>query len=157
MWVKSIDLSNCTSIEGSAFNGCQSLTSVGNTALLSSIQGNAFSGCTNLTTIDLSNSTFVGENAFSNCAKLSNINLSKCNLLGYGAFNNCTNLTEVDLSSCSSLAESVFSGCSNLKTIKGIENFTTIPAYAFEGTGIETLSLPYVQLFKKRHLKNACN
>lgn len=140
--LKSIDLSNCTSIGGSAFNGCQSLTSVGNTALLSSIQGNAFSGCTNLTTIDLSNSTFVGENAFSNCAKLSNINLSKCNLLGYGAFNNCTNLTEVDLSSCSSLAESVFSGCSNLKTIKGIENFTTIPAYAFEGIGIETLSLP---------------
>lgn len=140
--LKSIDLSNCTSIGGSAFNGCQSLTSVGNTDLLSSIQGNAFSGCTNLTTIDLSNSTFVGENAFSNCAKLSNINLSKCNLLGYGAFNNCTNLTEVDLSSCSSLAESVFRGCSNLKTIKGIENFTTIPAYAFEGIGIETLSLP---------------
>lgn len=140
--LKSIDLSNCTSIEGSAFNGCQSLTSVGNTALLSSIQGNAFSGCTNLTTIDLSNSTFVGENAFSTCAKLSNINLSKCKLLGNGAFNNCTNLTEVDLSSCSSLAESVFRGCSNLKTIKGIENFTTIPAYAFEGIGIETLSLP---------------
>lgn len=140
--LKSIDLSNCTSIGGSAFNGCQSLTSVGNTALLSSIQGNAFSGCTNLTTIDLSNSTFVGENAFNNCAKLSNINLSKCNLLGYGAFNNCTNLTEVDLSSCSSLAESVFRGCSNLKTIKGIENFTTIPAYTFEGIGIETLSLP---------------
>lgn len=140
--LKSIDLSNCTSIGGSAFNGCQSLTSVGSTALLSSIQGNAFSGCTNLTTIDLSNCTFVGENAFSNCAKLSNINLSKCNLLGYGAFNNCTNLTEVDLSSCSSLAESVFRGCSNLKTIKGIENFTTIPAYAFEGIGIETLSLP---------------
>lgn len=147
--LKSIDLSNCTSIGGSAFNGCQSLTSVGNTALLSSIQGNAFSGCTNLTTIDLSNSTFVGENAFSNCAKLSNINLSKCNLLGYGAFNNCTNLTEVDLSSCSSLAESVFRGCSNLKTIKGIENFTTIPAYAFEGIGIETLSLPLCTTIQK--------
>lgn len=140
--LKSIDLSNCTSIGSSAFGGCQSLTSVGNTALLSSIQGNAFWGCTNLTTIDLSNCTFVGENAFSNCAKLSNINLSKCKLLGNSAFYNCTNLTEVDLSSCSSLAESVFRGCSNLKTIKGIENFTTIPAYAFEGTGIETLSLP---------------
>lgn len=151
--LKSIDLSNCTSIEGSAFNGCQSLTSVGNTALLSSIQGNAFSGCTNLTTIDLSNSTFVGENAFSTCAKLSNINLSKCKLLGNSAFYNCTNLTEVDLSSCSSLAESVFMGCSNLKTIKGIENFTTIPAYAFEGTGIETLSLPLCTTIQKAAFK----
>lgn len=140
--LKSIDLSNCTSIGDNAFSGCQSLTSVGNTTLLSSIQGNAFWSCTNLTTIDLSNCTFVGEKAFSNCAKLSNINLSKCKLLGNSAFYNCTNLTEVDLSSCSSLAESVFMGCSNLKTIKGIENFTTIPAYAFEGTGIETLSLP---------------
>ena len=140
--LKSIDLSNCTSIGGSAFNGCLSLTSVGNTALLNTIQGSAFSGCSNLTTIDLSNCTFIGEWAFSSCAKLSNINLSKCKLIGNGAFNNCTNLTEVDLSSCSSLAESVFSGCSNLKTIKGIENFTTIPANAFAETGIETLSLP---------------
>lgn len=140
--LKSIDLSNCTSIGRDAFTNCLNLTSIGNTALLSSIQGNAFWDCTNLTTIDLSNCTFVGENAFSYCAKLSNINLSKCKLLGNSAFNYCTNLTEVDLSSCSSLAESVFKGCSNLKTIKGIENFTTIPAYAFEDTGIETLSLP---------------
>lgn len=140
--LKSIDLSNCTSIGANAFNECRSLTSVGNTILLSSIQGQAFQNCKNLTTIDLSNCTFIGGYAFENCTNLSNINLSKCKLFGNGAFNNCTNLTEVDLSSCSSLAESVFKGCSNLKTIKGIENFTTIPAYAFEDTGIETLSLP---------------
>ena len=140
--LKSIDLSNCTSIGANAFNECRSLTSVGNTILLSSIQGQAFQNCKNLTTIDLSNCTFIGGYAFENCTNLSNINLSKCKLFGNGAFNNCTNLTEVDLSSCSSLAESVFKGCSNLKTIKGIENFTTIPAYAFEDTDIETLSLP---------------
>ena len=151
--LKSINLSNCTSIGVNAFNGCQSLTSVGNTALLSLIQENAFDFCTNLTTIDLSNCTFVGENAFSNCAKLSNINLSKCKLLGNGAFNNCINLTEVDLSSCSSLAESIFRGCSNLKTIKGIENFTTIPTYAFERTGIETLSLPLCTTIQKAAFK----
>ena len=151
--LKSIDLSNCTSIGRDAFTNCQNLTSIGNTALLSSIQGNAFWDCTNLTTIDLSNCTFVGENAFSYCAKLSNINLSKCKLLENGAFNYCTNLTEVDLSSCSSLAESVFRGCSNLKTIKGIENFTTIPAYAFAETGIETLTLPLCTTIQKAALK----
>ena len=151
--LKSIDLSNCTSIGRDAFTNCLNLTSIGNTALLSSIQGNAFWDCTNLTTIDLSNCTFVGENAFSYCAKLSNINLSKCKLLENGAFNYCTNLTEVDLSSCSSLAESVFRGCSNLKTIKGIENFTTIPANAFEGTGIETLSLPLCTTIQKAAFK----
>lgn len=140
--LKSIDLSNCISIGEYAFSNCLNLTSIGNTALLNSILERAFQGCTNLTTIDLSNCTFIGGYAFEYCTNLSNINLSKCKLLGNGAFNNCTNLTEVDLSSCSSLAESVFSGCSNLKTIKGIENFTTIPAYAFAGTGIETLSLP---------------
>ena len=151
--LKSIDLSNCTSIGGDAFCNCQNLTSIGNTALLSSILGNAFWDCTNLTTIDLSNCTFVGENAFSYCAKLSNINLSKCKLLGNGAFNNCTNLTEVDLSSCSSLTESIFRDCSNLKMIKGIENFTTIPAYAFEGTGIETLTLPLCTTIQKAAFK----
>ena len=140
--LKSIDLSNCTSIGEDAFYECRSLTSLGNTALLNSIQRNAFSNCANLTTIDLSNCTFIGENAFSNCAKLSNISLSKCKLIEANAFNQCSELTEVDLSSCSSLANGIFFGCSNLKRIKGIENFTTIPANVFEGTGIETLSLP---------------
>ena len=151
--LKSIDLSNCTSIGGSAFSGCQSLTSLGNTALINSIQSHAFSNCANLTTIDLSNCTFIGGWAFSTCAKLSNINLSKCKILGNGTFYNCTNLTEVDLSSCSSLAEGVFSYCSSLKTIKGIENFTTIPANAFEGTGIETLSLPLCTTIQKAAFK----
>ena len=151
--LKSIDLSNCTSIGQDAFTDCQSLTSVKNTALLSSIQAGAFACCDNLTTIDLSNCAFIGEYAFNGCTNLSNINLSKCKLFGNGAFYNCTNLTEVDLSSCSSLAESVFRGCSNLKAIKGIENFTTIPANAFEETGIETLSLPLCTTIQKAAFK----
>ena len=149
----SIDLSNCTSIGSSAFADCRNLTSVGNTALLNSIPEGAFAGCINLTTIDLSNCNFVGEFAFNTCTNISNINISKCKLLGNTAFCNCTNLTEVDLSSCSSLAEYVFAGCSNLKTIKGIENFTTIPAYAFEGTGIDTLSLPLCTTIQKAAFK----
>lgn len=140
--LKNIDLSNCTSIGGYAFAECRSLTSVGNTALLSSIEGYAFSNCANLTNIDLSNCTFIGESAFRGCPKLSNINLSRCKLLENYAFIECTELTEVDLSSCSSLAYGIFAYCSKLKTVKGIENITTIPANAFANTGIETLSLP---------------
>lgn len=140
--LKNIDLSNCTSIGGNAFAECRSLTSVGNTALLSSIEGYAFSNCANLTNIDLSNCTFIGEWAFRGCPKLSNINLSKCKLLENYAFIECTELTEVDLSSCSSLAYGIFAYCSKLKTVKGIENITTIPANAFANTGIETLSFP---------------
>lgn len=151
--LKNIDLSNCTSIGKRAFSNCINLTSVGNTALLSSIQAYAFSSCIKLTTINLSNCAFIGEYAFKGCTKLSNINLSKCKFLEHSAFYQCTELTEVDLSSCSSLVESVFSGCSNLKTIKGIENFTTIPAYAFEGTGIETLSLPLCTTIQKAAFK----
>lgn len=151
--LKSIDLSNCTSIGGNAFAECQSLTSVGNTALLNSIEGRAFFCCINLSTIDLSNCTFIGEWAFDFCVKLSNINLSKCKLIENYAFYQCGKLTEVDLSSCSSLTESIFRDCSNLKTIKGIENFTTIPAYAFAGTGIETLSLPLCTTIQKAAFK----
>lgn len=151
--LKSIDLSNCTSIGGNAFAECQSLTSVGNTALLNSIEERAFFSCINLSTIDLSNCTFIGEWAFDFCVKLSNINLSKCKLIEKYAFYQCAKLTEVDLSSCSSLTESIFRDCSNLKTIKGIENFTTIPAYAFAGTGIETLSLPLCTTIQKAAFK----
>lgn len=129
------------------------MTVVGSIASFSSIQRYAFNNCVNLSDIDLSNCTFVGENAFYNCAKLSSINLSKCKLFETNAFAYCEGLREVDLSSCSSLAEGFFKGCSNLKTIKGIENFTTIPAYAFEGTGIETLSLPLCTTIQKAAFK----
>lgn len=151
--LKSIDLSYCTSIGEYAFNECRSMTVVGSIASFSSIQRYAFNNCVNLSDIDLSNCTFVGENAFYNCAKLSSINLSKCKLFETNAFAYCEGLREVDLSSCSSLAEGFFKGCSNLKTIKGIENFTTIPAYAFEGTGIETLSLPLCTTIQKAAFK----
>lgn len=151
--LKSIDLSYCTSIGEYAFNECRSMTVVGSIASFSSIQRYAFNNCVNLSDIDLSNCTFVGENAFYNCAKLSCINLSKCKLFETNAFAYCEGLREVDLSSCSSLAEGFFKGCSNLKTIKGIENFTTIPAYAFEGTGIETLSLPLCTTIQKAAFK----
>ena len=151
--LKSIDLSYCTSIGEYAFNECRSITAVGSIASFSSIQRYAFYNCVNLSDIDLSNCTFVGENAFYNCAKLSSINLSKCKLFETNAFAYCEGLREVDLSSCSSLAEGFFKGCSNLKAIKGIENFTTIPAYAFEGTGIETLSLPLCTTIQKGAFK----
>ena len=151
--LKSIDLSYCTSIGEYAFNECRSMIVVGSIASFSSIQRYAFNNCVNLSDIDLSNCTFVGENAFYNCAKLSSINLSKCKLFETNAFAYCEGLREVDLSSCSSLAEGFFKGCSNLKTIKGIENFTTIPAYAFEGTGIETLSLPLCTTIQKAAFK----
>ncbi len=129
------------------------MTAVGSIASFSSIQRYAFYNCVKLSDIDLSNCTFVGENAFYNCAKLSSINLSKCKLFETNAFAYCEGLREVDLSSCSSLAEGFFKGCSNLKAIKGIENFTTIPAYAFEGTGIETLSLPLCTTIQKGAFK----
>ena len=151
--LKSIDLSYCTSIGEYAFNECRSMTVVGSIASFSSIQRYAFNNCVNLSDINLSNCTFVGENAFYHCTKLSSVNLSKCKLFETNAFAYCEGLREVDLSSCSSLAEGFFKGCSNLKTIKGIENFTTIPAYAFEGTGIETLSLPLCTTIQKAAFK----
>ena len=139
--LEKIDLSMCTSVGSSAFNGCSSLQSIGNPRF-TSIPDNAFNGCSNLENIDLSLYTSVGSNAFSGCSKLQNVNISNCTYIGYSAFSGCSSITEVDLSSCKSVGDYAFSGCKKLENVIGLENFKSIPNYAFLGTALKSLDLP---------------
>lgn len=136
-----VDLSMCTSVGSSAFNGCSSLQTIGNPRF-TSIPNGAFNGCSNLENIDLSLYTSVGSNAFSGCSKLQNVNISNCTYIGYSAFSGCSSITEVDLSSCKSMEDYAFSGCKKLENVIGLENFKSIPNYAFRGTALKSLDLP---------------
>ncbi len=139
--LKEVDLANCTSIGTYAFWGCPNLETI-NTSNCTTIGDHAFEGCSNLETINTSNCTTIGDHAFEGCSNLETINTSNCTTIGDYAFQGSRLLKEIDLSKCSILGSSAFADCSNLKIVKGIENLTTIPSYAFYGTGIEALSLP---------------
>lgn len=60
-----------TSIEGSAFDGCSALVSVGNLSNVERIGMSAFGDCTSLESIgDLRSVTEIGDDAFFSCDKL---------------------------------------------------------------------------------------
>lgn len=141
--LENIDLSMCTSVGSDAFSGCSSLRSIGNPKL-TSIPDDAFQNCSSLEKIDLSKCTSVGSTAFYGCSKLQNVNISNCTYIGYWAFNGCSSLTEVDLSACKSLGNNAFCGCKKLENVIGLENFKSIPDYAFRETALKSVTLPKV-------------
>ena len=139
--LEKIDLSMCTSVGFSAFAGCSSLQTIGNPKL-TSIPDNTFGGCSSLEKIDLSMCTSVSSDAFYGCKKLQNVNISNCTYIGRKAFNDCSSITEVDLSACKSLGDYAFSDCKKLANVIGLENFISIPDYAFRGTALKSVDLP---------------
>ena len=63
--------------------------------------------------------------------------------LGYEAFRGCWNLTHMELpNSLTTMGYNVFKYCVSLKSIKLSENLTEIPAWAFEQTDLETITIP---------------
>lgn len=101
------------SIGSYAFNGCSSLTSVGDLSACTSIGSFAFQSCSSLTSVgDLSVCTTIGGSAFNNCSSLTSVgDLSSCTAIGNYAFQNCSSLTSVsDLSACTSIGYGAFNG-----------------------------------------------
>ncbi|MBQ8425688.1 MAG: leucine-rich repeat protein [Clostridia bacterium] len=69
--LKTVTLTNCTSIASMAFSCCSSLTRIVLPAGLTSIGISAFSACSSLSSITIPESvTSIGSNAFSGCKKL---------------------------------------------------------------------------------------
>lgn len=158
-----LDLGSCKIYE-SAFDGCSKLQSIGESAKCTSVGNSAFYNCSSLENIDLSMCTSVGQGAFSSCSRLQSIgnpkltsipynafyyclslekiDLSMCISVGADAFHGCSSITEVDLSACKTLGDYAFDGCEKLENVIGLENFKSIPSYAFSVTALKTVNLP---------------
>ena len=81
----SVNLPNCSYIDGYAFHYCHSLTSVNLQNCLSTGYG-AFDGCSKLSSIDLPLCSYVGSSAFQYCYSLSTVSLPKVTYFGSKAF-----------------------------------------------------------------------
>ncbi len=135
----SINLPSVTTLEWSAFEGCDWLTDdILNLPNVTTVGDNAFAKCTGLTTITLPSVTKLGQEVFTGCTKLTNITLpglkivEKGTFVGYTgptislpkatdikerAFLGCTGLTSVLLPEAKNLGFQVFVGCAKLTTI----------------------------------------
>ena len=109
-----------TSIGGSAFRYCTSLTSVTIPDSVTSIGGSAFYGCTSLTSVTIPDSvTSIGGSAFYNCKSLTSVTIpGSVTSIGWSAFYGCASLTSVTIpDSVTSIGNCAFASCTSLTGI----------------------------------------
>lgn len=89
--------SELTSIGESAFDNCQSLTSINIPEGVTSIGNSAFNGCSSISSINIpENVTSIGDYAFEYCESLENITIpASVTSIGGSAFKGCMNLTDL--------------------------------------------------------------
>ena len=87
-----------TSIGGSAFQNCSSLSSVTIPDGVTSIGKNAFLGCSSLSSVTIPDGvTSIGNFAFQNCSSLSSVTIPDgVTSIGSNAFNNCSGVRYYD-------------------------------------------------------------
>ena len=86
-----------TTIGGSAFSYCSSLTSLTIPNSVTDIGSSAFSGCSSLTSVTIGNSvTEIGYYAFSGCSSLTSLTIpNSVTTIGYYAFSGCKNVKQI--------------------------------------------------------------
>ena len=109
-----------TEIGRSAFENCNSLTSVNIPDSVTKIGDRAFYNCYSLTSVDIHDSvTTIGNEAFSACSSLTSVTIpDSVTTIGWNAFNWCTSLTSVNIpDSVKTIGNYAFSSCTSLTSV----------------------------------------
>ena len=135
-----------TSIGNCAFEDCTSLTSINIPDGVTSIEYDAFKGCTSLTSINIPDSvTSIGDLAFYGCSSLTSINIPDgVTSIGDWTFNGCSSLTSINIpDGVTSIGDLAFYGCSSLSSINIPDGVTSIGEYAFSGcSSLSSINIP---------------
>ncbi len=130
----------------SAFNNCDSLTSITIPDSVKSIGGSAFADCDGLTSVSLGNGvTSIGNYAFSICSGLTSITIPDSVInIDKGAFSDCRGLTSITIpDSVTSIGDYAFSGCSGLTSITIPDSVISIDEGAFSGcSSLMSITIP---------------
>ena len=109
-----------TSVRGSAFEGCYSLTSVRIGERVTNIGIRAFSSCLNLKRVTISNSVrIIGADAFYGCISLQTATIgNSVTSIGSSAFHSCKSLQSITMGGAvTSIGQGAFSGCKSLQSL----------------------------------------
>ena len=104
---------------------------------VTSIGGSAFLNCSSLTSVKIgSNVKTIGSAAFSGCSSLTSVTIGKSVTdIGSSAFQDCNNLTDISIpDGVTNIGSFAFGNCNNLTYISIPESVTTIGAGAFDNT-----------------------
>ena len=118
--LKTIIVTNTTTIGAYAFFCCRNITDITISSGVVSIGNNAFTDCDGLTHITLPNTiTSIGSYAFYNCDGLTKIVIPNgVTSIGGDAFTSCANLTDITIpSSVKRIGAYAFSSCWNLVNV----------------------------------------
>ena len=135
-----------TVIGDSAFNLCESLTSVTIPSSVKTIETEAFSFCTSLKGVTIPNSvTTIGTMAFEYCESLTSITIpSGVTTIEKSAFYGCTSLTSVTIpNSVKTIGNSAFNLCESLTSVTIPNSVKTIGEDAFYAcTSLKSVIIP---------------
>ena len=118
--LKTVIVTQATSIGDSAFRDCSSVTSIIIPECVTSIGDSAFAGCSSLTSINIPDGiTSISNNTFYGCILLSSVSIPESvTSIGDQAFILCNSLTNITiLGRVTYIGGWAFDGCSSLKTV----------------------------------------
>ena len=129
-----------------AFYYCTGLTSVTIPNSVTAIGYSAFRKCKGLTSITIPNGmTSIGNSAFLDCTGLTSITIpNSVTSIDNGAFSFCTGLTSVTIpNSVTSIGNEAFYGCRSLTSLTIPNSVTSIGKYAFhECSSLTSITIP---------------
>ena len=150
-----------TSIGAYAFSLCSSLTSITIPNSVTSIETYAFQSCSSLTGITIPDSvTSIGEAAFGSCSSLTSITIPDgVTSIGDYVFMSCSSLTSITIpDSVTSIGEAAFYDCSSLTSITISDSVTSIGESAFQNcSSLQTISLSCKSTLKKSDFGDQAN
>ena len=135
-----------TSIGGSAFDNCRSLTSMTIPDSVTSIGDSAFRYCTSLTSVTIPDSvTSIGDLAFQYCTSLTSVTIpDSVTSIGGSAFDGCRSLTSVAIpDGVTSIGDWTFSDCKSLTSVTIPDSVTSIGCWSFSNcASLTSVTIP---------------
>ena len=142
--ISGIDLNNISAIGNGSFSDC-ALESVDFTSSLITIGNEAFNNCTRLESVTFGSGVeTIGDGAFANCTSLLSISFpDSVTSLGESVLSDCTSLTAVHFGNgIASIPKETCDSCDSLVTVTGLKGKSSIGDFAFQSTGLESLTIP---------------